>query len=542
MSDDLTSGRLDPEIAELMGIGEAEPAAKRPEFGDLFQPEEGSQRGEAEEIDLTRKAFQPQHRTEEDPKPFFLDKNYYKKLIYDEGERGKRVHQLLSQYVSARDPKDRSMFRARLIPAFWDLAQGIAARIGTSMPTPKLLLLRYGILSPTLVSTEQRDMLSRIIWENGTGEPVHYLDEWLLKVAQGAVNPSATDEVKQARQSEDQKLRNAVEKRRGQRQAEFTLLQNKLGQMEDFEANLQSYVRTILRHDVRQDYKLKDAYTAEQKAAFSDIATVLRHLSNLDRDLRAIYGRLEEMDQELRDLEEKSGDGGGSFVDRGVVAGEFNSIRQMAKLCVGRQGNHLPVLMKQYFRPNMREICTRENVINAMARVEQLDSGLFERSYKGQTNRIVPHVLLLANYGEAGVCWEPFERFNRASSRGRMALPLYPKDVESAVVAALADLRWQVAKEKAQHYWMEEGITGRYYQWFQESKLRGDVRESFINDYVLWITKESQGTQKLDREVRGIFWRNIPFPQEVKDNLRNRGFVYNELYKKDLNIARSDGY
>jgi hypothetical protein len=193
-------------------------------------------------------------------------------------------------------------------------------------------------------------------------------------------------------------------------------------------------------------------------------------------------------------------------------------------------------------KPNIQEIATRENVINEMAQVESLDPGLFLRTHKGQTSRIVPNVLLLASYGETGVCWEPFEKFNRSTSRGRIALPLFSKSPRIAVLTAMADLRWQVAKEKAQYYWMEEGITGKYYQWFTERKLRGDVREYFIRDYVLWITKESQGTQKLDREVRGIFWRLMPFPQEIKDNLKNRGFVYGELYKKDQNIARSDGY
>jgi len=214
----------------------------------------------------------------------------------------------------------------------------------------------------------------------------------------------------------------------------------------------------------------------------------------------------------------------------------------MAKMCVGRQGNHFPVLMKQYFRASIRDIGTRENVINTMARVESLDPGLFERTYRGQVSRIVPHVLLLASYGDTGICWEPFERHNRASSRGRLAIPMFPKDLETSVICALADLRWQVAKEKAQHYWMEEGITGRYYQWCQEQRLRGDVKDYFIRDYVLWITKESQATQKLDREVRGLFWRMMPFPQGVKDSLKNRGFVYNDLYKKDQNIAMSDGY
>ena len=141
-----------------------------------------------------------------------------------------------------------------------------------------------------------------------------------------------------------------------------------------------------------------------------------------------------------------------------------------------------------------------------------------------------------------GVSAEPFERFNRATSRGRVAVPLFPKDVKTAVIAALADLRWQVAKEKAQHYWMEEGLTGRYYQWFSDRKMKGDVREFFINDYILWLTKESEGTQKLEREVRAVFWRYIPFPQALRDSLKNRGFVYAELYKKDINRSMSDGY
>jgi hypothetical protein len=56
------------------------------------------------------------------------------------------------------------------------------------------------------------------------------------------------------------------------------------------------------------------------------------------------------------------------------------------------------------------------------------------------------------------------------------------------------------------------------------------------------VLKESEGTQKLDREVRGIFWRYVPFPQELKDKLKTRGVVYSELAKKDVNRSMSDGY
>ncbi|OQY37912.1 MAG: hypothetical protein B6229_07195 [Spirochaetaceae bacterium 4572_7] len=177
-----------------------------------------------------------------------------------------------------------------------------------------------------------------------------------------------------------------------------------------------------------------------------------------------------------------------------------------------------------------------------MKYIEGIDPGVFRRTHRRVTHRIVPHVIIIPCYGDKGVCWEPFEKFNRATSRGRVAVPLYPKNLKLAVITAMAELRWEVAKAKAQYYWMEEGITGRYFQWFEGAKLRGDVKMRFIDDYILWITKESEGTQKLDKDVRGIFWRNLPFPKKLREHLRNRGFVYSELYKKDSNRELSDGY
>jgi hypothetical protein len=72
--------------------------------------------------------------------------------------------------------------------------------------------------------------------------------------------------------------------------------------------------------------------------------------------------------------------------------------------------------------------------------------------------------------------------------------------------------------------------------------MKGDVKEFFIQDYITWVTKESEGTQKLDKEVRGIFWRYVPFTQAIKEKLRGRSYIYQELYQKDVNRSLSDGY
>ena len=107
---------------------------------------------------------------------------------------------------------------------------------------------------------------------------------------------------------------------------------------------------------------------------------------------------------------------------------------------------------------------------------------------------------------------------------------------------AVADLRWQVAKEKASYYWMEEGLTGQYYQDIENQKLNGNLKSYFISDYVLWLTKEVNGVQRMDKELRAIFWRFVPFNQQKKDELKKRSVVYQELYQRDINRSMSDGY
>ncbi|HUI71063.1 MAG TPA: hypothetical protein VL354_11130 [Spirochaetia bacterium] len=545
-------GELDSDLAQLLDIEtpkpqppEPAPSEGGPDFRTLFGEERGAQEQPAEQADTTKRSFPAIVKLEEDPKPYFEDKEFYKKVLAGEGETGTRLHGLLGKFMKAEDPEEKSHFRAQLISAFWDLGSNVAYRANREISIPKRMLLRYGILSPGFLSPEHRDMVSRIIHENTTGEPVYYVDEWLEMIARGQVRPSAVDEVKQKTKDTGQKMLDAVEKKKGQRDSEMAILRAKIGQLDEREEQLRSQVDLLLRHDLLEEFGgLKAPFNQAQKTALSQILDVLRQLSALDAQIAISYTDLAAIEKDLESLSHKTeGMSASGVVDAKAVVEEWGSVRQMAKMCVGRQGNHFPIFLAQFVKPSIREIVTRENAIREMSQIEALDPGLFLRTYKSQTTRIVPNIILLACYGDTGICWEPFEKFNRATSRGRVAIPMFPtKSVPLAVLTAMADLRWQVAKEKAAYYWMEEGITGKYYQWFSERRLRGDVKEYFIRDYALWINKESQGTQRLDKDVRGIFWRMMPFPQHIKDALRNRGFVYNELYKKDQNIAKSDGY
>ncbi len=564
-SSGLYSGDIDPEIAELLGTSSNQtgPSRSSPKFDDLFsETGSGSQDKKdsrspsavaaataAAAADMSKKAFAPINQFFEEEKPFFQDPGYYKSIISMDSEASKRMHRMLSEFLNAKDAETRSAARLRFIPAYWDFLSEVVVQLGPKLPQPLLLLLRFGALLPSIISEDQRKILGQVIMENRTGEPVHYFDEWLRKVATGEVTPLATDEeVKVNKKGTDTSaISQKLEKSQGILTAQVNLIMTRCSEIQAMENIISQYALTLGKHDRHRKFTdLAMSYNSTQRQALFNIQETVKKLNDMDKAMDILYRDLDKLQTEVESLESKlqEAGGGSSSVDSKIALGELNSLRQVHKLTCGRQGNHFPILIKNYMPPSAREIGIREQVIQIMSEVERLDPGLFHRSFKGTVNRIVPHVILMPSYGDFGVCWEPFEKFNRSTSRGRIAIPMYSKNLKLAVISGLADLRWQVAKEKAGYHWMDpsEGITGLYYTYFDSRKMRGDIKQFFVNDYTLWITKEAEGTQKLDKEVRGIFWRNLSFPPEVRDMLKNRGFVYSELYRKDINRSMSDGY
>jgi hypothetical protein len=469
---------------------------------------------------------------------------YYKESISNTGESGTRLHSVMQKYIAATDAKDKSVFRQQIIPLFWEIFRSAARQTGGTISDPKKFLLRYGILHPQLLNAEQRTLFSKIIIENEYDLPVYYLDEWFKAVGEGAIRNSTSNEVKVAKSASNEHQKQLLEKAQGKIEGIKNLLKNKTMERIQKERTLKEALEVILqRLPSGRAPDASECYSEQQRGYFTISQETLVYLLRVDREMSSLYKDLSQVEDEMVGLQAKVAAGkeaGGT--DMKAVDAEFETVRQMCKMSVGRQGNHFPILTKEYFHNGANELGIRENVITQLAWIESIDHEAFCRMYRNRLNRIVPYVALLPNYGDMGVCWEPFDRYNRATSRARIAIPMYPKNLQTAVLSAVADLRWQVAKEKAAYYWMEEGLTGYYYQWFVEKKLKGDVKEAFIDDYITWITKESEGTQKLDKELRGIFWRYLPFAQPIKEKLKTRSYAYQELYQRDMNRAMSDGY
>lgn len=531
----LPTSKNDNDVAEEMKV--------KPSFNELFEEEATS--GVNKDLDVNEEFKEVTVLKGKVNKSVLSDK-FYNKVLNGEGEEAQRLHSALANFLKAKDPQDKTMFRGRFEPTVWELYTAIGQKVGNALPIEKRFFMRYALLLTKLLNNTQKENIASIIEKNIYGEPVHYVDEWLEMVAIGEVNPLASDEepIKATKSKGNSAQRMQRDKVQGSLDSKLSSIRGYQTKRSDLEKSIMANLKTLANHTTHAVFpSVESAYTMVQKNALTDLLQLAKSLQKLDReysvslqDTKMVQDKLDKLNVELQD------NGRVNTVTTGQLKKEIINIRQIHKMCVGRQGNHFPMLHGNYITSNFNDIATREQIINILKYVEGIDPGVFRRTHRRQTFRIVPHVIIIPCYGDRGVCWEPFEKFNRATSRGRVAVPLFPKSIKLAVITALADLRWEVAKAKAQYYWMEEGITGRYFQWFEEKKMRGDVKQKFIEDYILWVTKESEGTQKLDKEVRGIFWRNLPFAKPVRENLKNRGFVYSELYKKDINREMSDGY
>lgn len=546
---------LDPEIEKL--LAESENSYSSDSFTDLsFDdiPDNSSEPAEdlsvASKVDLSVTKFNPITKFFEDtPHNYFDDSSYYKSCLTNEGQAAQRVHQVLSRYLTCTDPKDRTVYRQQLITAYWEIIRTMAPKMGDlSLPMSKRLMFRFGVLLPSLFSPEQKMTFSKAILKNNTGEPVYYMDEWFKEIASGRLSLSATDEVrvkKSSSASSDQShLQQLKNKNDGKLQSSESFVNAKESERQMLEQELLNRVKAICEHNQMIGLEPHTMPLTEgQKKLFVEIQERLRTLQKLDKEYVGYIKEFEEAKSVSESLISKMQNAPDTVtVAKGDIETEFNTVRQMAKMTVGRQGNQFPVFTREFYHCTPQGTGFRENVLSVMAWIEENDPGVFCRIHKNTAHRIVPYVLLVPTYGDFGFCWEPFDRYNRVTSRGRIVIPMYPRDLKISLLMAVADLRWQVAKEKASYYWMEEGLTGHYYQFIEKQKLKGDLKSYFINDYVTWMTKEVDGVQKMDKQARAIFWRYIPFNQQKKEELKKRSVVYQELYQRDINRSMSDGY
>jgi len=400
-------------------------------------------------------------------------------------------------------------FKDQFTEVFWKVYEAVAQQLEEDSTLEQKFFLRLGLVDPRYLSREDLEKVKEcmISEENDT---FYYVDEWLLAIKKKKINQSTFEDVIQ-----DQPEQSTP------KTYDYTWIEK--------EYDRKLYERTIEEEKLRDLVKGiqgKGPYSKGIYVIFDEIIKSIGRLKKLDNDVNTLFDTLQKAKEQSQKAQLIS------KVDKSIDLTEPYVIRQMVKKVVGKIGIQYPALISNYLR-DINKIFSKKAALKLFDSFRLLDQTTLTRSIKGTELFMPPYVLLVPGYGENGLCWEPVEGLN-IYGRGRIVVPIFSRKGVEPFYQAFGEYRWKLEKELSFGRWMEEGLTGEYYQYLEENKIKGQPAEYFVKDYILWLTKEASGIQKIEKPVREIFWRYIPFDDSIKEKLSKVSYVYQQLWEKDL--------
>ena len=113
-----------------------------------------------------------------DPNGLFQDSDYYRKLLENGGSEAAALHKNLNAFVKATDSQEKTMYRGKVISAFWNFLENHIREM-ILQPTPEREgLIRFGVLNLALMNSDAKLLLSHVILDKENDNPVYYVDEW----------------------------------------------------------------------------------------------------------------------------------------------------------------------------------------------------------------------------------------------------------------------------------------------------------------------------------------------------------------------------
>lgn len=242
------------------------------------------------------------------------------------------------------------------------------------------------------------------------------------------------------------------------------------------------------------------------------------------------------------------------------------------RLTTGNPASYMPILSKyQITIPLEKCVVTRESISNAVNEILSIDYTAFNREvvYKDESigirnelvqRSVIPDFIVVPSIGSKVMMWQDLSVLRGVGSkesRGRIVLPIFVSgDLKTLLLEAIAAFRWELTKNILGPDWNNVGIpslTSEYMDYIQFYKKNKDLtiemkekiaiefkrfrtdRDKFVNDYLLWIKYESEGVQRLNKVVRNIFYKHIPFAKEIRDKISKLP-AYADIHNRFVNI------
>lgn len=204
---------------------------------------------------------------------------------------------------------------------------------------------------------------------------------------------------------------------------------------------------------------------------------------------------------------------------------EILNVPQMQRMCVGARANTIAVMTQEYCNPSRdAPMLDRAWIQQALKEALSCDHIMFNRKHKGEEKVVEPLFIMTPGYGQRAGCWEPYQMGKKGDTGPRICYCLFPpRKPMKTFLMGIADYRWEYAKADAMHYWLSEGLTGKWIALFNKKEQRKDLKEIFIDSYFLWVTYEAKRVPKLEKRFREFLYTNCPFSDEVKQTLKGGG-------------------
>ncbi|MDF3818903.1 cyclic nucleotide-binding domain-containing protein [Leptospira sp. 96542] len=242
------------------------------------------------------------------------------------------------------------------------------------------------------------------------------------------------------------------------------------------------------------------------------------------------------------------------------------------RLTSGNIASHFPILTKYHITiPLEKCFVSKEDVEKALQYILGIDYTAFNREviYRNEDigiksefiqRSIIPDFILVPSIGPKIMMWQDLSIFRGSGSKeskGRISIPHFVTgDLKTFMLEAIAAFRWELCKNILGPDWNNVGIPSitadytDYVQFYKKSKdlspelkekissefkrFRTD-RDKFAYDYAMWIRYEAEGVQRVNRVVRSIFYRHIPFHKNIREKVCTQP-AYSELHNRFKNI------
>lgn len=213
----------------------------------------------------------------------------------------------------------------------------------------------------------------------------------------------------------------------------------------------------------------------------------------------------------------------------------------------------VPFLHKDQFMGHIdKAFLSANKIYEIMNNILAVDYSLFYREsmYSNKEKQIdrafimtevFPDIILLPTYGTNGAMWQEITGKRRTSS-GRFLFPIFAEsDIEETFIRICGRFRWELCRTMQGPAWNDvktKSLTSEYVdyiQFYRKNRLlsdekkeklkmqiqkgRGNTREIFVIDYLLWVRNEAKGSIRLNKVVREILATYCPFTKEIRQKI-----------------------